>query len=884
MKVPYSPTQSVGLDPGTPAYDNRRGAPDEAFGAGVGRSLQGLGAAVERVGDSVTRLDLLSKTDAVERDNLNRTTDYVQFQNQEQELLAKMKREATGTDAHGFYETYTKGLQERINGRMATVRPQDKERWNLEYEKLKAQQSRSAFGSEMEIRDATQQTRMKSTFDTLGKQIEDDPQRRETYIENGNRAIDATNFPPAIKEQMKKNWKDMGTYIYGNSMVRRDPTAVAEALDPEGNYYRRLRGAESGSNDQARPIDPATGKPLSSAFGRYQFTTGTWNKVVNSPEGKAAGLTEGGRGDPDQQERAIRIFTKGNEEKLKSAGFEVNNANRYAMHFLGEGGGLKFLKEARENSGASAAGLLPAAASANPTIFYRPDGSARSVGDVYRLLAGKFGARGDTAMLASLKELPQKERAQLADAADRGVASEMKVAAEQQQAQWMSWWNGFQLQLSNGQAGKAEIENAIQAGQLTNYSNIKEARNIAEKVENTNFHVTRGNAALNAPTAWNPFDPEQKKDINAVYESQKTNDVARNFGNGLNLWSKSKILPDEFAQTLRGAIISTDGNVMMRALQTMSAMTTADPNAFASAGAARSDLENGVAAFNYQLSLGKNAQQAAQAIAQQNDPEYKLKMKVKEDDVKKFKEDILKNTVANVTQPFTDPEANWFFNRSYQNSGESRRAAMSIFTDLAAENFAQFGDQRQAISYAQQRLTAMFGVSNGALRQYPPEKAAGYPALPNGKKDYVYPQAAEDIFTRSGIKVDPKNIVLVPTPETAEAFRRGEPVPYRVNYKRIVNGQEVWDTVWRNDGVTPAAWTADFNKALEKWRADIPQKMEQARMIPEPGYDNSMNQPPPMKPQVETLAKPRQDTGPFPEGTIRFRRGPQFQSQAERRF
>lgn len=894
MKVPYSPTQSVGIDPGTPAFDNRRGAPDEAFGAGVARSVQGLGQAVDRLGDSMTRLDILSKTDAVERDNLNRTTDYVQFQNQEQEFLTKMKREATGTDAIGFYDTYMKGLQERINARMATVRPQDKEKWNLEYEKMKAQQARSAFGSEMEIRDATQQTRVKGTFDTLGKQIEDDPTRRDIYIQNGYNAIDATNFPPAIKEQMKKNWKDMGTYVYGNAMAKRDPTAVAEALDPEGNYYRRLRGAESGTNDQARPVDPATGKPLSSAFGRYQFTTGTWNNVVNSPEGKAAGLTEGGRGDPDQQERAIRIFTKGNEKKLEAAGFEVNNANRYAMHFLGEGGGLKFLKEARENPAASAAGLLPAAASSNPTIFYRPDGSARTVADVYRLLAGKFGARGDTAMLASLKELPQKERAQLADAAERGVADEFRVQAKQQQEQWNSWFNSFQIQLSNGQAGTAEINNAIQAGQLTDYANIKAVRKIVEDRESKNYYATSGAAALQAPTAWNPFDPEQKKQINAVYEDQKSQDPTKNLGVGLNLWGKTKILPDEFASTLRGALISTDGATMKRALQVVSSMYTADNNAFASAGAARSDLENAAIAFNHRINnLGDNAQQAAAYIARMNDPEVKAKMKVKEEEVKRFKDEILKNTSSNITNVFTDPQASWLFNRSYSvgSGGRERAAITGIFTELAAESYAEHGDQRLAISAAQQKMNSMFGVTNGVLKQYPPEKAAGYPALPDGSKSYIYTQAAADIFERTGIKVDPKNITLAQIPYTAEAFRNGEPVPYALTFKREVNGQPIWETVNRSDGINPAPWTADFNKALEGWRAEIPKKMQEARTIPDPGYDNSMNQPGPMKPDKPPYERDfaaelgnRLDDRKIP---IRVNRGPRSEgyipSAAERR-
>lgn len=893
MKIPYSPTRSVTVDSGVPAYDNRRGAPDEAFGAGLGRATQGLGQSVDRLGDSLTRFDLISKADAVERDNLNRSTDYVQFTSEEQERLATMKREATGTDANGFLDNYVKGLDQRINSRLATVRPQEREKWKFEYEKLRSTQHRSAFGSEMEIRDATQTTRMKSSFDTLGKQIEDNPTARDTYIENGNKVIDASAQPPAVKEQLKKNWKEQATYIYGSAMAKKDPTAVAEALDPEGNYFRRLRVAESGGVASAK-------NPNSSARGLYQFIDSTWKNLVESPEGKSAGLTMDGRGNAEQEDRAIRIFTKQNDAKLKSAGFDVNSGNRYAMHFLGEAGGIKFLREARENPGASAASIMPAAAEANRTIFYRPDGGARTVGDVYRLLAGKFGARGDTAGLAALQELPIKERTQLRDAAERGIGDEMKARATQQQEQWNSWWNGFQLNLSNGLAGRSEIESAIQAGQLTDYKNIAEARKIVEKREGEIFHTTRGTAALqDQSTAWNPFNKEQKKDIDAVYESQKTNDASKNLGNGLNLWGKTRILAEDFATTLRGALISQDGGTMMRGLQVASAMLTTDPNAFASAGPAQEDLESRARIFNHKINgLGYNAREAAAQIAKMNDPEWKAKMKVKDEDLKKFREDILKNTGSSITDVFSDPNQNWFFNKSYSigTGARERTAITNIFTELALDNYNEFGDRRLAISVAQQRMSAMFGVSNGVLRQFPPEKAAGYPALPDGTKSYIYTQAAADVFEKTGIKVDPKNITLVPIPYTAEAFRKGEPVPYAINFWKDVGGQQIRETVLRSDGVNPAPWVADYEKAVVGWRVETGDKMKALKKAQEEPFDPAKDQTNPdygapfmqarpaqelHKPPVD---KPRQDTGPFPEGTIRFRRGPQFQSQAERKF
>jgi hypothetical protein len=92
------------------------------------------------------------------------------------------------------------------------------------------------------------------------------------------------------------------------------------------SYLASIRSAESGGNDNAD-------NPLSSAYGRYQFTLGTWVDLVDKyPE---SGLTTAGRSDPQQQEIAIRLFTNDNSKALSRKGIAVNKGNLYAAHFLG---------------------------------------------------------------------------------------------------------------------------------------------------------------------------------------------------------------------------------------------------------------------------------------------------------------------------------------------------------------------------------------------------------------------------------------------------------------------------------------------------------------------------------------------------------------------
>src|SRR3546814_4094371 len=56
------------------------------------------------------------------------------------------------------------------------------------------------------------------------------------------------------------------------------PVEPAPAVDPREVVKAQIRQVESSGDDNAVPIDPNTGKLLSSAYGRYQFTEGTWKR------------------------------------------------------------------------------------------------------------------------------------------------------------------------------------------------------------------------------------------------------------------------------------------------------------------------------------------------------------------------------------------------------------------------------------------------------------------------------------------------------------------------------------------------------------------------------------------------------------------------------
>jgi hypothetical protein len=142
------------------------------------------------------------------------------------------------------------------------------------------------------------------------------------------------------------------------------------------DYYSALRAQESGGND-------AAGAKSSSAQGRYQFTAGTWERMIaQHPE---LGLTPDGRADAGQQEKAVRALTGDNAQALRFAGLEPSPANLYMAHFLGDAGAVKFLQALQTSPSADAAALFPAAAKANPEVF-----NGKTLAQVYSAQTRRF--------------------------------------------------------------------------------------------------------------------------------------------------------------------------------------------------------------------------------------------------------------------------------------------------------------------------------------------------------------------------------------------------------------------------------------------------------------------------------------------------------------
>ena len=199
-----------------------------------------------------------------------------------------------------------------------------------------------------------------------------------------------------------------------------DPTIVrsirraSEATDIDFGYLMAEAQQESG-------FHPSAAAPSSSARGLYQFIDTTWLEMVRRygdryGAGDYAKEIQSGAGgrpvvaDPKTRQEILKLrddpvlsaslaaeYARSNKADLENAlGRPATNTDLYLAHFLGAGGATVFLKNMQQHAGAAAADLLPEAAAANRSVFYnRKTGAARSVADVYGLLATKMGQPTD---------------------------------------------------------------------------------------------------------------------------------------------------------------------------------------------------------------------------------------------------------------------------------------------------------------------------------------------------------------------------------------------------------------------------------------------------------------------------------------------------------
>lgn len=183
--------------------------------------------------------------------------------------------------------------------------------------------------------------------------------------------------------------------------------ALRQAADQTGvsfDYLLRTASRESS-------LDPNAKALTSSASGLFQFIEQTWLSIVKeagaqlgfSREAGAISRQPDGRltvADQNEKQRILSLrndpnasavfgaaFTQRNVEQLsRDLGRTPDAGETYLAHVLGASGAARFIGLANLKQDAPAAASFPEAARANRAVFFKPNGQARSFGEVQQQL------------------------------------------------------------------------------------------------------------------------------------------------------------------------------------------------------------------------------------------------------------------------------------------------------------------------------------------------------------------------------------------------------------------------------------------------------------------------------------------------------------------
>ena len=198
-----------------------------------------------------------------------------------------------------------------------------------------------------------------------------------------------------------------------DSLRARVAGAIRQAADSTGASFHYLLATAKMESD----FNPTAGASTSSARGLYQFIEQTWLATVKEAGGQvgygqyadAITRTSSGdyvvvdptarrdimklRDDPVASSAMAGVLTQSNSFQLTGMiGRRPTDSELYMAHFMGVGGASRLINSAVDDPQASAARMFPSAASANRSIFYDKQGSARSVADVYAVLNARYAA------------------------------------------------------------------------------------------------------------------------------------------------------------------------------------------------------------------------------------------------------------------------------------------------------------------------------------------------------------------------------------------------------------------------------------------------------------------------------------------------------------
>lgn len=377
--------------------------------------------------------------------------------------------------------------------------------------------------------------------------------------------------------------------------------------------------------------------------------------------------------------------------------------------------------------------------------------------------------------------IPYEDRLVLRADAEREAAQQQAADAAAAKAARDTAINSLMVNIYDGNAGQYQIDQAREEGWLTDYEDIKRAQDALEKRDGDLRLVQSMQAMLAMGVTLNPADEDHRKMFNTYIGNnglaaiQQMNDqyvksvlipAVRTAGD----------LPTDTVGTLTGMMRSQDPQRALFALDTLSQLQQASPEAY---DARVSDAVAADVAYWQSVKDYYPEDEVLSSVRGGTTQEERTKVKMlREEATASIKAGEINTDVAGELA-----NGNWFQSDAIMATG----VANMLNTDyqrILINEYARDGNMAKAEERAKALIGRVWAVTElggqRTLLRYPPERA-GYPTW-NGSFDWITEQGRAEM----GLAPD-QNFQLISDAQTeaeVEAYRRGEggPPSYLATY------------------------------------------------------------------------------------------------------
>ncbi len=781
LQIPYNPGVTVrNSDPGGQQYDLHVNA--DMFGANVGRGLAGLGDAVDRLGNVVAN-------EALKMQGFKQETDLTNLKLWADKALQDGANNNTG-DGTQFQSEFDKGFKEQaeVVKKQYPNSPELSQKINETYRGYIGK----VHGITLQKMNTYYKTQLDDKFNTFLDDVGKNP--TASNLEQAHKSmldmIDKSGMGAETKEAYKAYAKKAldAAYAYGETQTNQEK--VVGTNGGATSFERKVAAQESGNED----IGKHRG---SSAWGKFGITAGTWTSIANSAEGKRLGLDPlpEARKDPKNNAIGFRILTRMNEQSLRSAEFVPDEKNLYLAHFMGAGRAVELLQKLETSPNSDAASQFPAAASANPSVFFKPDGRGRTIAELYAFQTRNFGDGSPTMP----KSDPVYERLDLATRDKvQGLANRVldaKAQSDDVQAKkdYAEFLNDTGLRIRAGIIGKPEVDEMVATGKVSDMKDIQKLEGWLKSYGETNEAFAYATGKLSRGEGFNPFSKDDKAGVNAIAEKIDGNqrlspkDKATAY---YDLASKTGIVPEQFMNSLQQGINSANAQMQLQTAQTLVSLLANRPDIFNGVSNGE-DLKRVAADYQGLLQLGYGDSAGAKLTERLN-TKARSEFKPDENKINEVMTKLQADPIVTGAQKLVDAGITGRFFGEQIPPGVGRAAAQDYANEFAYA-YRQTGDEARADNYAKQRLSQAYGTFNDQVMKFPPQKA-GYEPDIEGGFGYLKRDLEATALRNTGRK--PERVELQATTNTMADVLAGKPARYDVLVlHKDAAGVETWSTL-----------------------------------------------------------------------------------------